>query len=282
MLTIGCHLSSSKGYLAMGKEAVKIDANTFQFFTRNPRGTKAKAIDENDVERFLAFAKENGIERILAHAPYTLNACSADEHLRELARDTMADDLRRMEYTPGNCYNFHPGSHVGQGAEVGIAFIADMLNQILKPEQRTTVLLETMSGKGSEVGREFEELREILDRVECKERMGVCLDTCHVWDGGYDIVNDLEGVIGKFDRIIGLEKLKAIHLNDSLNPLGAHKDRHAKIGEGCIGEEALKRVVTHPALKDLPFYLETPNELPGYAREIAVMREASRQKITYS
>ncbi|WP_320930593.1 deoxyribonuclease IV [Hungatella sp.] len=276
MLTIGCHLSSSKGYLAMGKEAVKIDANTFQFFTRNPRGTKAKAIDENDVERFLAFAKENGIERILAHAPYTLNACSADEHLRELARDTMADDLRRMEYTPGNCYNFHPGSHVGQGAEAGITFIADMLNQILKPEQRTTVLLETMSGKGSEVGREFEELREILDRVECKERMGVCLDTCHVWDGGYDIVNDLEGVIGKFDRIIGLEKLKAIHLNDSLNPLGAHKDRHAKIGEGCIGEEALKRVVTHPALKDLPFYLETPNELPGYAREIAVMREASR------
>lgn len=276
MLTIGCHLSSSKGYLAMGKEAVKIDANTFQFFTRNPRGTKAKAIDENDVERFLAFAKENGIERILAHAPYTLNACSADEHLRELARDTMADDLRRMEYTPGNCYNFHPGSHVGQGAEAGIAFIADMLNQILKPEQRTTVLLETMSGKGSEVGREFEELREILDRVECKERMGVCLDTCHVWDGGYDIVNDLEGVIVKFDRIIGLEKLKAIHLNDSLNPLGAHKDRHAKIGEGCIGEEALKRVVTHPALKDLPFYLETPNELPGYAREIAVMREASK------
>lgn len=276
MLTIGCHLSSSKGYLAMGKEAMKIDANTFQFFTRNPRGTKAKAIDENDVERFLAFAKENGIERILAHAPYTLNACSADEHLRELARDTMADDLRRMEYTPGNCYNFHPGSHVGQGAEAGIAFIADMLNQILKPEQRTTVLLETMSGKGSEVGREFEELREILDRVECKERMGVCLDTCHVWDGGYDIVNDLEGVIGKFDRIIGLEKLKAIHLNDSLNSLGAHKDRHAKIGEGCIGEEALKRVVTHPALKDLPFYLETPNELPGYAREIAVMREASR------
>ena len=276
MLTIGCHLSSSKGYLAMGKEAVKIDANTFQFFTRNPRGTKAKAIDENDVERFLAFAKENGIEQILAHAPYTLNACSADEHLRELARDTMADDLRRMEYTPGNCYNFHPGSHVGQGADAGIAFIADMLNQILKPEQRTTVLLETMSGKGSEVGREFEELREILDRVECKERMGVCLDTCHVWDGGYDIVNDLEGVIGKFDRIIGLEKLKAIHLNDSLNPLGAHKDRHAKIGEGCIGEEALKRVVTHPALKDLPFYLETPNELPGYAREFAVMREASR------
>lgn len=276
MLTIGCHLSSSRGYLAMGKEAVKINANTFQFFTRNPRGAKAKDIDPEDVAKFFSFAKEHGIEKILAHAPYTLNACSADEGIRDFARRTMADDLARMEYTPGNCYNFHPGSHVGQGAEAGIAFIADMLNQILKPEQRTTVLLETMSGKGSEVGREFEELREILDRVECKERMGVCLDTCHVWDGGYDIVNDLEGVIGKFDRIIGLEKLKAIHLNDSLNPLGAHKDRHAKIGEGCIGEEALKRVVTHPALKDLPFYLETPNELPGYAREIAVMREASR------
>ena len=272
MLTIGCHLSSSKGYLAMGKEAVKIDANTFQFFTRNPRGTKAKAIDENDVERFLVFAKENGIERILAHAPYTLNACSADEHLRELARDTMADDLRRMEYTPGNCYNFHPGSHVGQGAEAGIAFIADMLNQILKPEQRTTVLLETMSGKGSEVGREFEELREILDRVECRERMGVCLDTCHVWDGGYDIVNDLDGVIGTFDRIIGLEKLKAIHLNDSMNPLGAHKDRHAKIGEGTIGLEAIANVIRHPKLQGLPCILETPNELPGYAQELALLR----------
>lgn len=278
MITIGCHLSSSKGYLAMGKEALKIGANTFQFFTRNPRGTKAKAIDEGDVERFLEFAGENGIGRILAHAPYTLNACSADEHLRELARDTMADDLRRMEYTPGNCYNFHPGSHVGQGAETGIGFIADMLNQILKPEQSTTVLLETMSGKGSEVGRVFEELREILDRVECKERMGICLDTCHVWDGGYDIVNDLDGVLSTFDRVIGLDKLKAIHLNDSMNPLGAHKDRHAKIGEGYIGEEALKRVVTHPALRELPFYLETPNELPGYAKEIAVMREAAEEK----
>ena len=276
MLTIGCHLSSSRGYLAMGKEAVKINANTFQFFTRNPRGAKAKDIDPEDVAKFFSFAKEHGIEKILAHAPYTLNACSADEGIRDFARRTMADDLARMEYTPGNCYNFHPGSHVGQGAEAGIAFIADMLNQILKPEQRTTVLLETMSGKGSEVGREFEELREILDRVECRERMGVCLDTCHVWDGGYDIVNDLDGVIGTFDRIIGLEKLKAIHLNDSMSPLGAHKDRHAKIGEGYIGEEALKRVVTHPAFKDLPFYLETPNELPGYAREIAMMREICR------
>lgn len=275
MLTIGSHLSSSKGYLAMGKEAVKIGANTFQFFTRNPRGTKAKAIDPADVEKFLNYASEHGIARILAHAPYTLNGCSADEHLRELARDTMKDDLRRMEYTPGNCYNFHPGSHVGQGEEAGIAFIADMLNQILEPGQHTTVLLETMAGKGSEVGRCFEELREILDRVRLSDYMGVCLDTCHVWDGGYDIAGDLDGVLTEFDRVIGLNRLKAIHLNDSLNPLGAHKDRHAKIGEGCIGAEALKRVVTHPALKDLPFYLETPNELDGYAREIAMMREAA-------
>lgn len=274
MLTIGCHLSSSKGYFAMGKEAVKIDANTFQFFTRNPRGTKAKAISPEDVERYLQYAGEHGIGRILAHAPYTLNACSADEGLRILARDTMKADLERLEYTPGNCYNFHPGSHVGQGAETGIRYIADMLNQILTPEQHTTVLLETMAGKGSEVGREFEELREILDRVEWNSLMGVCLDTCHVWDAGYDISNDLDGVLNRFDRIIGLERLKAIHLNDSLNPLGAHKDRHAKIGEGQIGLEALKRVVAHPALKDLPFYLETPNDIDGYAREIAMMREA--------
>ena len=274
MLTIGCHLSSSKGYLAMGKEAVKIDANTFQFFTRNPRGTKAKAIDENDVERFLAFAKENGIERILAHAPYTLNACSADEHLRELARDTMADDLRRMEYTPGNCYNFHPGSHVGQGAEAGIAFIADMLNQILKPEQRTTVLLETMSGKGSEVGGRFEELREILDRVELNQKMGVCLDTCHVWDGGYDIANHLDEVLDEFDRTIGLSRLKAIHLNNTQNPLGAHKDRHATLTTGHIPLEALIRIINHPALRKLPYYLETPNNLDGYAAEIALMRDS--------
>lgn len=276
MLTIGCHLSSSKGYLAMGKDAIKINANTFQFFTRNPRGAKAKAIIPSDVEAYLAYAAEHGISRILAHAPYTLNACSADEGLRDFARDTMADDLARMEYTPGNCYNFHPGSHVNQGAETGIAYIAQMLNQILKPEQRTTVLLETMSGKGSEVGRTFEELREILDRVELDSHMGVCLDTCHVWDGGYDIVNHLDEVVAEFDRVIGLGRLKAIHLNDSLNPLGAHKDRHAKIGEGCIGQEALIRVVNHPALRDLPFYLETPNELPGYAAEIALMRENFR------
>jgi len=272
MLTIGCHLSSSKGYFAMGKEAVKIDANTFQFFTRNPRGTKAKAMNPDDVNRFLAFAREHGITRILAHAPYTLNACSADEGLRALARDTMKDDLDRMEYTPGNCYNFHPGSHVGQGTEDGIRYISDMLNQVLTPELHTTVLLETMSGKGSEVGREFEELREILDQVEQKDHMGICLDTCHVWDAGYDIAGDLDGVLNRFDRIIGLDRLKAIHLNDSQNPLGAHKDRHAKIGEGFIGFEALKRMTVHPALKSLPFYLETPNDLSGYAKEISMMR----------
>lgn len=274
MLTIGCHLSSSKGYLAMGKDAVKINANTFQFFTRNPRGGNAKAIVPSDVEAYLAFAKEHGISRILAHAPYTLNACSADEHLREFARNTMADDLLRMEYTPGNCYNFHPGSHVKQGVETGIAYIVDMLNQILKPEQTTTVLLETMAGKGSEIGRNFEELREILDRVNLTDHMGVCLDTCHVWDGGYDIVNHLDEVLTEFDRVIGLNRLKAVHLNDSQNPLGAHKDRHAKIGEGQIGKEALVRVINHPALKNLPFYLETPNELPGYAAEIALLRDS--------
>lgn len=271
-LNIGCHLSSSKGYLSMGKTAVSIGADTFQFFTRNPRGAKAKAIDPEDAKAFLSYAGEHGIRRILAHAPYTLNACSADPHVREFAWLTMEDDLERMEYTPGNCYNFHPGSHVGQGAETGITYIASMLNDILKPEQTTTVLLETMSGKGSEVGKEFEELREILDRVDLKDHMGVCLDTCHVWDGGYDIVNDLDGVLARFDETIGLNKLKAIHLNDSMNPLGAHKDRHAKIGEGHIGTEALARVAWHPALKHLPFYLETPNELEGYEREIALIR----------
>lgn len=273
MLTVGCHLSSSKGYLAMGKDAVKINANTFQFFTRNPRGGNAKAIVPSDVEAYLAFAADHNITRILAHAPYTLNACSADEHLREFARATMADDLARMEYTPGNCYNFHPGSHVKQGVEIGITYISDMLNAILKPEQTTTVLLETMAGKGSEIGRSFEELREILDRVTLSDHMGVCLDTCHVWDGGYDIVNHLDEVLTEFDRIIGLSRLKAIHLNDSLNPLGAHKDRHARIGEGYIGKEALIRIINHPALRKLPFYLETPNELDGYAAEIALLRE---------
>ena len=273
MLYIGCHLSSSKGFAAMGRQALELGANTFQFFTRNPRGGNAKAIVPSDVEAYLAFAAEHNITRILAHAPYTLNACSADEHLREFARATMADDLARMEYTPGNCYNFHPGSHVGQGSETGIALIADGLNAILRPNQATTVLLETMAGKGSEVGGRFEELRAILDRVELSGKVGVCLDTCHVSDGGYDIVHDLDGVLTEFDSIIGLRRLKAIHLNDSKNPPGSRKDRHACLGEGTIGLEALGRIVRHPALKDLPFCLETPNDLPGYAREIALMRE---------
>ena len=277
MLRIGCHLSSSKGYQAMGKEAEKIGAGTFQFFTRNPRGGSAKKIDPDDAEQFLAFASEKGIEKILAHAPYTLNGCSADENIRRFARETREDDLNRMEYTPGNCYNFHPGSHVKQGTEKGIEYIAEMLNLILKPEQSTTVLLETMAGKGSEVGREFEELREILDRVELKDKMGVCLDTCHVWDGGYDIVGDLDGVLNHFDDVIGLGRLRAIHLNDSMNPLGAHKDRHAKIGEGHIGLEAMVRIINHPALRELPFYLETPNDLDGYAREIALLKSKYRE-----
>jgi deoxyribonuclease-4 len=272
MLTIGCHLSSSKGYLAMGKEAVNINANTFQFFTRNPRGSKAKDLNLKDIKSYLDYAREHRIEKILAHAPYTLNACSAQPSVREFARLTMADDLSRMEHTPGNCYNFHPGSHVGQGIEKGICQISEILNEILTPEQHTTVLLETMAGKGSEVGRTFEELKSILDQVVLKEHMGVCLDTCHVWDSGYDIVNHLDEVITQFDNIIGLKKLKAIHLNDSLNPLGAHKDRHACIGEGHIGSEALLRVINHPALRELPFYLETPNDLNGYAKEIQFLR----------
>ncbi len=273
MLTIGCHLSSSKGYLHMGKEAVKIDANTFQFFTRNPRGGSAKEADPKDTEAFLSYGKERGIEKILAHAPYTLNACSADEKVRDFAYRAMGEDLAKMELTPGNCYNFHPGSHVGQGTEEGIRLIAELLNRVLTKEQQTTVLLETMAGKGSEVGSRFEELREILDRVELSDHMGVCLDTCHVWDGGYDIVNHLDEVLAEFDRIVGLRRLKAIHMNDSMNPLGAHKDRHARIGEGHIGLPAMVRIINHPALKGLPFYLETPNELDGYAREIRMLRE---------
>ena len=275
MLEIGCHLSSSKGYEAMAKEAEKIHANTFQFFTRNPRGAKAKEIKQEDVDAFLIRAKNQGIDRILAHAPYTLNACSADESIREFAVNTMKDDLRRMEYTPGNCYNFHPGSHVKQGTEIGIQFIAEMLNEILSPAQTTTVLLETMAGKGSEVGGAFEELRQILDLVELKSHMGVCLDTCHIWDGGYDIVNHLDDILTEFDNKIGLKRLKAIHLNDSQNPIGAHKDRHAKLGEGYIGLDTFKRIVTHPELRHLPFFLETPNDLDGYAHEIQMMREAA-------
>lgn len=272
MLHIGCHLSSSKGFLAMGRQAWKLGADTFQFFTRNPRGSKAKELDSADAAALMALLAERNFAPVIAHAPYTLNLCSAEEKNRTFAREIMADDLRRMEYLPGQLYNFHPGSHVGQGMETGIAYIADALNAILTPEQSTTVLLETMSGKGSEVGGRFEELREILDLVELSDRMGVCLDTCHVSDAGYALAEDLDGVLMEFDRVIGLNRLKAIHLNDSLNPCGAHKDRHARIGEGCIGLEALRRVVNHPALKDLPFCLETPNELPGYAAEIALMR----------
>ncbi len=275
MLRIGCHLSSAKGFHAMGKTAVSIQANTFQFFTRNPRGTRAKEIKEEDVKAFLKLAEKEDITPVLAHAPYILNACSKDEALRKVARETMEDDLKRMEYIPGNFYNFHPGCHVGQGVETGISQIAAMLNEILKPGQHTTMLLETMAGKGSEIGGRFEELREILDRVKEKDRAGVCLDTCHVWDGGYDIAGGLDKVVWEFDQVIGLDRLKAIHLNDSMNPLGSRKDRHARIGEGRIGYEALARVVTHPALRKLPFYLETPNELEGYAKEIAMMREAA-------
>lgn len=272
MLYIGCHLSASKGFLAMGKQAVKLGANTFQFFTRNPRGGVAKAIDEKDIEAYLEFAEENGIGTIVAHAPYTLNACAATPEIRKFARETMADDLRRMEYIPGNVYNFHPGSHVKQGVEAGIEYIAEMLNEILTKDMTTTVLLETMAGKGSEIGRTFEELKMIMDKVELSEKLGVCLDTCHIFDGGYDIVNDLDGVIKNFDEVIGLERLKAIHLNDSKNIMGSHKDRHEKIGEGNIGSEALIKVINHPAFANLPINLETPNELDGYAKEIEFLK----------
>lgn len=277
MLHIGCHLSSSKGFLAMGKEAVRLGADTFQYFTRNPRGSKAKAIDPQDIARYLAFAQEQGFVPVVAHAPYTLNACSAEEKTREFARQTLADDLQRMEYTPGGLYNFHPGSHVGQGAEEGIRLIAQALNEVLTPDMTTTVLLETMAGKGTEVGRSFEELRAILDQVELREKMGVCLDTCHVHDAGYDIVHNLDGVLTEFDRVIGLERLKAIHLNDSMNPAGSRKDRHQKIGEGTIGLDAFAEIINHPALRGLPFVLETPNDSDGYAAEIRLLRSLFRE-----
>jgi len=273
MIKIGCHLSASGGFMRMAREILSIGGNTFQFFTRNPRGGTAKPLDEADAAAFRTFAQANGIPVILAHAPYTLNGCSADPAIREFAARTMADDLHRMESVPGNLYNFHPGSHVGQGIEAGISMIADMLNGILKEDQHTTVLLETMAGKGSEVGAKFEELREILDRVTLREKMGVCMDTCHVNDAGYDIVNDLDGVLTSFDRIIGLKWLKAVHINDSKNPLGARKDRHEKIGQGTLGTETILRVMRHEALRDLPFYLETPNELDGYEREIRMLKE---------
>lgn len=272
MLRIGCHLSSSKGFLAMAKTAESIGATTFQFFTRNPRGGAVKEWLPEDVAAMLEYLEKAGIAKPLAHAPYTLNACAKEERTREFALETFADDLKRLEMIPGVMYNFHPGSHVGQGAEEGIRLIADTLNKTLWQEMHTTVLLETMAGKGSEVGRSFEELRAILDRVELSDKMGVCLDTCHVWDGGYDIVEHLDDVLGEFDRIIGLKRLHAVHLNDSMNPCGAHKDRHEKIGQGHIGTEAFRKIVTHPMLKNLPFYLETPNETDGYRAEIALLR----------
>lgn len=275
-LVIGCHLSSSKGYLAMGKTALSIGANTFQFFTRNPRGGKAKAVDPQDAAALMKLAEENNFGPLLAHAPYTMNPCAAEPRLLEFAEMVMTEDLQALEYVPGNLYNFHPGSHVKQGAEIGIEKIAAMLNRVLFAEQHTTVLLETMAGKGSEVGRSFEELAAILDKVQLQDKMGVCLDTCHIFDAGYDIVNSLDEVLTSFDKLIGLGRLKAIHLNDSLNTLGSRKDRHACIGAGNIGLEALTSVINHPALKNLPFYLETPNELPGYAAEIKLLRERYR------
>ncbi len=272
-LHIGCHLSSAGGYLAMGKAATRLDADVFAFFTRNPRGGRAKPLDLDDVRAFCSYREEHGIGTLVAHAPYTMNACAAKEDLRAFAREAMADDLARLEHIPNTLYNFHPGSHVQQGAEKGIELIADLLNDVLDPAQKTIVLLETMAGKGTEVGRSFEEIAAIIERADCKERLGVCLDTCHVWDAGYDIANDLDGVLEEFERVIGLSRLHAVHLNDSLNVRAARKDRHARIGEGELGLEALTRVIRHPKLRHLPFILETPNDDAGYAREIAMLRE---------
>lgn len=269
---IGCHLSASKGFLAMGKEAVSIGANTFQFFTRNPRGGQAKAIDPKDIEEFLSYTKQHNFAKVVAHAPYVLNACAADENIRRFARETMADDISRMEMIPGNYYNFHPGSHVKQGVEVGIKYISEMLNAVIKPEQTTTILLETMAGKGSEIGRSFEELRTIIDMVEQDDKLGVCLDTCHISDAGYDVIDSFDEVLEKFDQVIGLHRLKAIHLNDSKNPTGSHKDRHETIGNGQIGAKAIQYIINHPALQELPFILETPNDIAGYAQEIALLK----------
>lgn len=273
MLTIGCHLSISKGYLHMGKEALSIGANTFQYFTRNPRGGKARAFDEADMKALAKFMEEHHFGKILGHAPYTLNGCAKDEGLREFARQSMREDLERLEYLPHQLYNFHPGSHVKQGVDQGISYIVDMLNEVLFPGMKTMVLLETMAGKGTEVGRTFEEIARIIDGVKLKEYVGVCMDTCHIHEGGYDIIDNLDGVLAEFNSIIGLDRIHAIHFNDSKNPRGAHKDRHEKIGEGHIGIEALGAVITHPKLRHLPFYLETPNELDGYAKEIAMLKE---------
>ncbi|MCH5343523.1 MAG: deoxyribonuclease IV [Acetatifactor sp.] len=275
-LRIGCHLSSSKGFLAMAQTAESIGANTFQFFTRNPRGGAAKEWQQEDVDAMLAFFREKDIGKPLAHAPYTLNACAKDSRVREFALETFADDLKRLQMIPDVMYNFHPGSHVGQGAETGVGLIADTLDQVLREEQTTTVLLETMAGKGSEIGRSFEELRSIIDRVDLSHKLGVCLDTCHVWDGGYDIVDHLDEVLIEFDRVIGLDRLCAIHLNDSMNVRGSHKDRHQKIGQGNIGLKAFEHIINHPSLRNFPFYLETPNELDGYQEEIHLLKELYR------
>ncbi len=272
MLKIGCHLSSSKGYLAMGETATSIGANTFQFFTRNPRGGAAKPIDPEDIKAFIEYSQNNGITTILAHAPYTLNAASKDTKIREFAKLVMSDDLQRLEHTPGSLYNFHPGSHVGQGTEAGIDLIVELLNEIMFPDQKTTVLLETMAGKGSEIGGKFEEIAEIISRVNLQNKIGVCLDTCHVFDGGYNIKDNLDSVLNEFDRIIGIDRLRAIHLNDSLHGYESHKDRHAKIGEGFLGLETFDAVINHPKLRTLPFYLETPNELDGYEKEISILK----------
>ncbi len=278
MLIIGSHISFSKGYEDMGKQAVELGANTFAFFTRNPRGGSIKALDVKDAKRFVEFAKENNFGKIVAHAPYTMNPCAQKEELRKFAKEAMAEDLSRMENIPGNYYNFHPGSHVGQGEKIGIEYIAELLNEVLKPDQSTTVLLETMAGKGTEIGKSFEQLQQILEKVELQDKIGVCMDTCHIWDAGYDIVEDLDGVLKQFDEIIGLYRLKAIHLNDSMNVRGSKKDRHAKIGEGMIGKEALVSVINHPLLKGLPFILETPNEIEGWKKEIKMLKEEYKEK----
>lgn len=277
MFKIGCYLSASKGFLHMGEEILSLGGNTFQYFSRNPRGGSVKALDMEDIEAFRAFAEENDIPCVLCHAPYTLNPCSKDEKTRDFAFRAMTEDLERMDLLPGNMYNFHPGSHVGQGIETGIGLIVEMLDRVLREDLKTTVLLETMAGKGSEVGSRFEEIAQIIEQTDMGDRLGVCLDTCHVYDAGYDIVGDLDGVIDEFDRIIGLDRLKAIHLNDSKNPFESHKDRHEKIGEGSIGLEAVERIINHPALKSLPFYLETPNELPGYKKEIELLKGLVKQ-----
>lgn len=273
MLFLGCHLSSAKGFAAMGRTAAAIGANTFQFFTRNPRGGAAKDIDPADAAALVKMQESGALGKIVAHAPYTINPCAKEEKTLEFARNTMQDDLRRLEYLPGNFYNFHPGSHVGQGSEAGIRKIAETLDFAMFEGQKTTVLLETMAGKGTEVGGKFYELKKIIDCAEMGDLLGVCLDTCHVSDAGYDIAGDLNAVLEEFDREIGLERLRALHLNDSKNPVGARKDRHEKLGEGYLGIEAFYRIIEHPVLKGLPMILETPNELDGYAAEIALLRK---------